>query len=51
MALGKDDKKIYVVPSLNLVVVRLGDAAGTPTLGPSSFDNEFWGKLKLAIGY
>jgi hypothetical protein len=51
MALGKDDKKIYVVPSLNLVVVRLGDAAGTPTLGPSSFDNEFWGKLKLAIGF
>ncbi len=51
MALGKDDKKIYVVPSLNIVVVRLGDAAGNPTLGPSSFDNDFWGRLKPAIGY
>ena len=51
MALGKDDKKIYVVPSLNMVVVRLGDAAGNVTLGPSSFDNEFWLKMKEAIGY
>ncbi len=51
MALGKDDKKIYVVPSLNMVVVRLGDAAGNVTLGPSSFDNEFWLRMKEAIGY
>ncbi len=52
MALGKDDKKIYVVPSLDVVVVRLGDnASGTSTLGPSSFDNELWGKLKLAMRY
>lgn len=50
-ALGKDDKKIYVVPSLDVVVVRLGDNAGTSTLGPSSFDNELWGKLKLAMKY
>ncbi len=52
MALGKDDKKIYVVPSLDVVVVRLGDnASGTSTLGPSSFDNELWGRLKLAMKY
>lgn len=51
MALGKDDKKIYVIPSLNIVAVRLGDAAGNLTLGPSSFDNEFWQRMKLAIGY
>ncbi|MEI7471084.1 MAG: serine hydrolase domain-containing protein [Ferruginibacter sp.] len=50
-ALGKDDKKIYIVPSLDVVVVRLGDNAGTSTLGPSSFDNEIWGKLKLAMKY
>jgi len=50
-ALGKDDKKIYVVPGLDVVVVRLGDNAGTTTLGPSSFDNELWGKLKLAMKY
>jgi CubicO group peptidase (beta-lactamase class C family) len=51
MALGKDDKKIYVVPSLNIVVVRLGDNAGASVLGPSSFDNELWAKLKLALKY
>jgi CubicO group peptidase (beta-lactamase class C family) len=52
MALGKDDKKIYAVPSLDVVVVRLGDnASGNATLGPSSFDNELWGRLKLAMKY
>lgn len=51
MALGKDDKKIYVVPSLNMVVVRLGDASGFSTLGPSGFDNVFWSKMKLAVKY
>ena len=49
MALGKDDKKIYVVPSLDLVVVRHGDDDGTSVAGPSSFDNAFWAKLRLAI--
>ena len=51
MALGKDDKKIYVVPSQDVVIVRLGDNAGATALGPSSFDNEFWGKLKPALKY
>lgn len=51
MALGKDDKKIYVIPSLDVVVVRLGDDAGTAPAGPSSFDNDLWLKLKAAIGY
>ncbi len=51
MALGKDDKKIYVVPSLDVVVVRLGDNAGASLLGPSSFDNELWSKFKLAMKY
>ena len=51
MALGKDDKKIYVVPSLDVVVVRLGDAAGGSVAGPSSFDNDLWARLKLAMKY
>ena len=52
MALGKDDKKIYVIPSLDAVLVRLGDnATGTTTLGPSSFDNELWTRLKPAMHY
>ncbi len=52
MALGKDDKKIYVLPGLDAIVVRLGDnASATNALGPSSFDNELWGKFKLAMKY
>lgn len=51
MALGKDDKKIYIVPSLDVVVVRLGDDAGGSAAGPSSFDNDLWTKLKLAMKY
>lgn len=50
-ALGKGDKKIYVIPSLDLVVVRHGDDTGDAALGPSSFDEGFWAKLKLAIRY
>jgi CubicO group peptidase (beta-lactamase class C family) len=48
-ALGKGDKKIYVIPSKDLVVIRHGDDTGTNVLGPSSFDNEFWARLMLAI--
>jgi CubicO group peptidase (beta-lactamase class C family) len=47
--LGKGDKKIYVIPSKDLVVVRHGDDTGDQMLGPSSFDNNFWAKLMLAI--
>jgi hypothetical protein len=50
-ALGKNDQKVYVVPSQKLVVIRMGDSAGLPALAMSSFDNELWGRLKLVIGY
>ena len=50
-ALGKNDQKIYVVPSQNLVVIRMGESAGNLQLALSSFDNELWGKLKSIIGY
>ena len=48
-ALGKGDKKIYVIPSKDLVVIRHGEDSGDAVLGPSSFDNNFWAKLMLAI--
>jgi CubicO group peptidase (beta-lactamase class C family) len=50
-ALGKNDQKIYVVPSQKLVVIRMGNSAGNLQLALSSFDNELWGKLKTIIGY
>lgn len=41
-ALGKNDQKIYVVPSEKLVVVRMGEDPGDGLLGPSSFDQTLW---------
>ncbi len=51
-ALGKDDKKLYLVPSLDLVLVRLGDRApisgGVSPAAISTFDNAFWTRLMAA---
>ncbi len=48
--LGKNDQKLYVVPSQNLVVIRLGNDAGDALLGPSSFDNALWQRLSEMMG-
>lgn len=52
-ALGAQDKKIYVVPSLDLVVARHGGPAGpTPGReggGRTSFDNELLGRICRAV--
>jgi len=44
-ALGKNDQKIYVVPSQNIVVVRMGKDGGEVTGAVSSFDNQLWEKI------
>ena len=41
-ALGKNDQKIYVVPSKKMVVIRMGDAADTSSQALTTFDNELW---------
>jgi CubicO group peptidase (beta-lactamase class C family) len=41
-ALGKNDQKIYVVPSQNLVVIRQGNSAEGATFALSTFDNKLW---------
>lgn len=43
--LGANDKKMYVIPSKNMVIVRLGPAANEEDLGPTNYDNDFWRKL------
>ena len=52
-ALGKGDKKIYVVPSLELVVVRHGAesdvAASANALAVSVFDEQWWQRLRRAF--
>lgn len=49
-AMGKGDKKIYIIPAMKLVVVRHGDDAGVETFGPSSFDTSLWTKLRKVFG-
>lgn len=45
MALGKNDQKIYVVPSKKMVVIRMGDAADNVNLALSDFDKVLWEKI------
>ena len=47
--LGKNDQKMYVIPSRNLVIIRMGDDAGEALLGPSSFDNDLWAEINKLI--
>jgi len=48
-ALGKNDQKIYVVPSKDLVIIRMGNAADNDTFGLSTFDNDLWQKINNII--
>lgn len=47
MALGKNDQKIYVIPSKKIVVIRMGDVSDpvNPTFALSGFDAELWTKI------
>ena len=45
MALGKNDQKIYVIPSKNMVIIRMGDAADSVNLALSDFDETLWQKI------
>ena len=47
--LGKDDQKLYVIPSQNLVVVRMGANASDGSFASSSFDNELWEYINNVI--
>jgi hypothetical protein len=47
-ALGKDDQKLYVARSLDVVLVRLGDAAGESRNALSSFDEQLWSRVMAA---
>lgn len=45
MALGKNDQKIYIIPSKKMVVIRMGDAADNVNLALSDFDETLWTKI------
>jgi CubicO group peptidase (beta-lactamase class C family) len=48
-ALGKNDQKIYVIPSKKMVVIRMGDEADSVNFGLSDFDNQLWQKINAVI--
>lgn len=48
-ALGKGDKKIYVLKSRDLVVIRHGEQVGDSSQALSSFDNDLWKRLMEAM--
>src|SRR5690606_10018570 len=45
--LGKNDQKVYVIPSRQLVIVRMGEGAGFAN--PVAFDREMWPYLEAAL--
>lgn len=49
MALGKNDQKIYVIPSKKMVVIRMGNAADEENFALSGFDAELWEKINAVI--
>jgi CubicO group peptidase (beta-lactamase class C family) len=45
-AMGKNDQRIYIVPSQKLVVVRIGNAADGSVSAISAFDEELWANIQ-----
>lgn len=50
-AMGAEDQRIYVIPSKNMVIIRMGDASDpqNPSFALSGFDNELWAKINAVI--
>jgi len=50
-AMGAEDQRIYVIPGMNMVVVRMGDASDpqNPTFALSGFDNDLWERINAVI--
>lgn len=50
-AMGANDQRIYVIPSKNMVVIRMGNASNpsNPNFAVSGFDNDLWAKINAVI--
>jgi CubicO group peptidase (beta-lactamase class C family) len=50
-AMGAQDQRIYVIPSKNLVVVRMGDSSdkANASFAVSGFDNALWAKINGVV--
>lgn len=51
-AMGAKDQRVYIIPSKNMVVVRMGKASNPshPSFAVSGFDNTLWEKLNAVFG-
>lgn len=43
--LGKNDQKLYIIPSKNMVIIRMGDLAADNSPVPVVFDTLLWNEL------
>ena len=50
-AMGAEDQRIYVIPSKNMVVIRMGDASDpqNPNFALSGFDAALWDKINAVV--
>jgi CubicO group peptidase (beta-lactamase class C family) len=50
-AMGAADQRLYVIPSKNMVIVRMGEASdpANPSFAVSGFDNALWQKINTVI--
>ena len=50
-AMGAEDQRIYVIPSKNMVIVRMGDASDpqNPNFALSGFDTALWDKINAVV--
>jgi CubicO group peptidase (beta-lactamase class C family) len=50
-AMGANDQRIYVIPSKNMVIIRMGNAGDptNPSFALSGFDNTLWEKINAVI--
>ena len=48
-ALGKNDQKIYIIPSRKIVIIRMGEAADGSNMALSDFDEVLWQKINAVI--
>ncbi|MCC6685330.1 MAG: T9SS type A sorting domain-containing protein, partial [Bacteroidia bacterium] len=47
--LGKNDQKLYLWPSQNMVIIRMGNPASDSSLVPVVFDRDLWTELNKLI--
>ncbi len=50
-AMGANDQRLYIIPSKNMIIVRMGKAAnkGDTELSLSAFDQKLWEKINAVI--